>query len=91
MLKVWGRRSSFNVQKVMWLIGELDLAHEHIDAGGKAGRLDAPDFLAMNPHGRIPVIKDDYATVCRMPCSDISRRATAADASGPMNRPCAPV
>jgi hypothetical protein len=23
MLKVWGRRSSFNVQKVMWLIGEL--------------------------------------------------------------------
>jgi hypothetical protein len=34
MLKVWGRRSSFNVQKVMWLVGELDLAHEHIDAGG---------------------------------------------------------
>ena len=26
MLKVWGRRSSFNVQKVMWLIGELELA-----------------------------------------------------------------
>jgi hypothetical protein len=25
MLKVWGRRSSFNVQKVMWLIGELEL------------------------------------------------------------------
>jgi glutathione S-transferase len=28
-----GRRSSFNVQKVMWLVGELGLAHEHIDAG----------------------------------------------------------
>ena len=28
MLKVWGRRSSFNVQKVMWLVGELGLAHE---------------------------------------------------------------
>jgi hypothetical protein len=27
MLKVWGRRSSFNVQKVMWLIGELGLEH----------------------------------------------------------------
>ena len=27
MLKVWGRRSSFNVQKVMWLIGELGLCH----------------------------------------------------------------
>ena len=23
MLRIWGRRSSFNVQKVMWLIGEL--------------------------------------------------------------------
>jgi hypothetical protein len=32
MLKVWGRRSAFNVQKVMWLIGELGLAHEHVDA-----------------------------------------------------------
>ena len=27
MLKVWGRRSSFNVQKVMWLVGELGLEH----------------------------------------------------------------
>ncbi|WP_249166949.1 glutathione S-transferase N-terminal domain-containing protein [Bradyrhizobium sp. JYMT SZCCT0428] len=63
MLKVWGRRSSFNVQKVMWLIGELDLAHEHIGAGGSAGGLDTPAFLAMNPHGRMPVIKDGDAVV----------------------------
>jgi glutathione S-transferase len=63
MLQVWGRRSSFNVQKVMWLIGELELAHEHIDAGGKFGGLDAPAFLALNPHGRVPVIRDDEATV----------------------------
>ena len=63
MLRVWGRRSSFNVQKVMWLVGELDLAHQHIDAGGRFGGLDAPEFLAMNPHGRIPVIRDDDATV----------------------------
>ena len=63
MLKVWGRRSSFNVQKVMWLVGELELVHEHIDAGGKFGGLDAPAFLAMNPHGRVPVIADGDATV----------------------------
>lgn len=63
MLKVWGRRSSFNVQKVMWLVGELGLAHRHIDAGGAFGGLDAPEFLAMNPHGRVPVIRDDAATV----------------------------
>jgi len=58
LLKVWGRRNSFNVQKVMWLIGELGLAHEHIDAGGPFGGLDTPEFRAMNPHGRVPVIDD---------------------------------
>ena len=63
MLKVWGRRSSFNVQKVMWLVGELDLVHEHIDAGGSFGGLDAADFLAMNPHGRVPVIREGDTTV----------------------------
>jgi glutathione S-transferase len=34
MLKIWGRRGSANVQKVLWLIGELELPHEHIPAGG---------------------------------------------------------
>jgi len=63
MLKVWGRRSSMNVQKVMWLIGELDLPHEHIPAGGSFGRLDEPAFLALNPHGRVPVIQDGDVTV----------------------------
>ena len=59
MLTVWGRRSSFNVQKVLWLVGELHLAHDHIPAGGSFGGLDAPAFRAMNPHGRVPVIQDN--------------------------------
>lgn len=63
MLTVWGRRSSFNVQKVMWLLGEIGLAHEHVDAGGRFGGLDDPAFLAMNPHGRVPVIRDEGAIV----------------------------
>ena len=58
MLTVWGRRSSFNLQKVMWLVGELALAHRHIEAGGRFGGLDTPEFKAMNPHGRVPVIDD---------------------------------
>jgi glutathione S-transferase len=58
MLTVWGRRSSFNLQKVMWLVGELALAHRHIEAGGRFGGLDTPEFRAMNPHGRVPVIDD---------------------------------
>jgi glutathione S-transferase len=57
-LKIWGRRDSFNVQKVLWFLGELALPYEHIPAGGRFGGLDTPEFLAMNPHGRIPVIVD---------------------------------
>jgi len=63
MLQVWGRRNSSNVQKVMWLIGELDLPHEHIPAGGSFGLTQSSDFLAMNPHGRVPVIRDSDGTI----------------------------
>lgn len=62
MLTIWGRRSAFNVQKVLWLADELELDYRHVDAGGAAGGLDDPQFLAMNPHGRVPVI-DDGGTV----------------------------
>lgn len=51
MLTVRGRRSSFNLQKVMWLVDELGLEHRPIEAGGQFGGLDAPAFRAMNPHG----------------------------------------
>ena len=63
MLKVWGRRSSFNTQKVLWLVDELGLPHEHIPAGGSFGRLNEPAFRALNPHGRVPVIEDDGLAV----------------------------
>jgi len=57
-LRLWGRGSSINVQKVLWTLQELDLHFEHVEVGGRFGRLDAPGFLAMNPHGRIPVLED---------------------------------
>lgn len=63
MLKIWGRRDSFNVQKVMWLVGELGLEHGHIPAGGSHGGLDDPVFRAMNPHGKVPVIEDGGTVV----------------------------
>ena len=63
MLTIWGRKSSFNLQKVMWLIGELQLVHRHIEVGGQFGGLDTPEFRAMNPHGKVPVIEDDGVVV----------------------------
>jgi glutathione S-transferase len=63
MLKIWGRPSSFNTQKVLWLADELGLTYQHTPAGGSFGGLDSPQFLAMNPHGRVPVIDDDGTVV----------------------------
>lgn len=63
MLTVYGRRNSFNVQKVMWLVGELGIEHTHVPLGGDAGGLDDPKFLAKNPHGKVPVIDDDGTVV----------------------------
>jgi glutathione S-transferase len=58
MLKVWGRRTSSNVQALMWCIGELDLAWERIDAGHVHGVVDTPEYLAMNPNGTVPTLID---------------------------------
>ena len=59
MLRIWGRLSSVNVQKVVWCADELGLAYERIDAGGKFGVNDTPEYLAMNPNGLVPVIEED--------------------------------
>jgi glutathione S-transferase len=58
MLKIWGRLSSVNVQKVMWAVRELALPHERIEAGGQFGVIDTPEYRRMNPNGQVPVIDD---------------------------------
>ncbi|MDA1098518.1 MAG: glutathione S-transferase family protein [Proteobacteria bacterium] len=59
MLKVYGRSNSVNVQKVMWVIGELGLDSERLDVGGPFGQNDQDWYLALNPMGRVPVLDDD--------------------------------
>ncbi|HET9651371.1 MAG TPA: glutathione S-transferase family protein [Usitatibacter sp.] len=59
MLKIWGRLSSVNVQKVVWCADELGLAYERVDAGGKFGINDTPEYLAKNPNGLVPTIEED--------------------------------
>ena len=59
MLKIWGRLSSVNVQKVMICVNELRLPHERVEAGGRFGLVDTPEYRRMNPNGLVPVIDDD--------------------------------
>jgi len=59
MLKIWGRLSSVNVQKVVWCCDELGLAYERVDAGGKFGINNTPEYLAKNPNGLVPTVEED--------------------------------
>ncbi len=59
MLKVWGRINSVNVEKVIWTVQELGLPFERIEAGGAFGVVGTPEYRALNPVGRVPVIEDD--------------------------------
>jgi glutathione S-transferase len=58
MLKVWGRKTSSNVQALMWCIGELGLDYERIDVGHRFGGLDTDAFIKLNPNRSIPVLQD---------------------------------
>ena len=58
-MKIWGRRNSINVQKVLWCADELGLQYERTDAGMAFGVVNEPAYRAMNPNGRVPTIDDD--------------------------------
>lgn len=63
MLKVWGRASSSNVQKVMWTIAELGLPFERVDLGGHFGGLDSEEYGRINPNRLVPTVEFDDGLV----------------------------
>lgn len=58
MLELWGRKNAYNVQKVLWMLAELGLEYRHHDLGSQAGELESAAYLAINPHARIPSLRD---------------------------------
>ncbi len=58
MIKIWGRNTSSNVQKVMCAVGEIGLPHERIDIGGPFGKNREAAYLAMNPNGLVPTLEE---------------------------------
>jgi glutathione S-transferase len=59
VLRIWGRKNSINVQKVLWCCDELGLQYERVDAGGAFGLTRDPEYLALNPNGLVPTISDE--------------------------------
>lgn len=58
MIKIWGRKSSSNVQAVLWCLAELDLDHSRIDAGFTYGVVNSDTYIAMNPNATVPTLQD---------------------------------
>lgn len=62
-MKLFGRSSSDSVQKVLWTLGEIGLSFEQVELGGVHGGLDDPDYLRLNPHGKVPTLCDGEVVV----------------------------
>jgi len=71
-IKVWGRPTSINTQRVRWALADSDIPHElilasatmgpngHVSKGGAAfGIVNTAAYRAMNPNGTVPTIDDD--------------------------------
>ncbi|MCR8725830.1 glutathione S-transferase family protein [Frigidibacter sp. ROC022] len=63
MLTIYGRANSSNVQLVMWAVAELGLTWQRLDYGHGHASTRTPEFLAMNPMGQVPVLKDGQAAI----------------------------
>lgn len=59
MRTILGRLTSVNVMKVVWACEELGVAYAREDVGGAFGGNRTPEFLAMNPNGLVPVLRED--------------------------------
>jgi glutathione S-transferase len=62
MLKVLGRKTSGNVQKVIWLLEELKQPYEREDYGRQFNNTGG-DYLKLNPNGKVPTLVDGDVVV----------------------------
>jgi len=59
MLKIWGRNTSSNVQKVLWALGEMKLPFDRVDVGGVFGKTKEAAYLALNPNSLVPTLEEE--------------------------------
>ena len=57
-MKLLGRKTSGNVQKVIWLLEELKMPYEREDFGRQFNNTQTPEYLAMNPNAKVPTLVD---------------------------------
>jgi glutathione S-transferase len=58
MLRIYGSARSRGV-RTLWMAAELGLQYEHLDYAPRSPETRTPQYLALNPNGRVPTIDDD--------------------------------
>lgn len=57
MLTLYGQVMS-RAQRNLWLLEELEVPFEHVKVNQNAGESRTEEFLAINPNGHVPALKD---------------------------------
>ena len=63
MLKILGRGTSGNVQKVVWLLEELKQPYNREDYGRQFSNTQTEAYLALNPSGKVPTLVDGEVVI----------------------------
>jgi glutathione S-transferase len=59
MMKLYAHPFSANSRKVQWALEEMAAQYDYQLVDLMSGAHKAPQFTALNPHGRVPVLDDD--------------------------------
>ena len=63
MIKVLGRQTSGNVQKVLFMLEEIAVPYVREDYGRQFSNTQTPEYLALNPNGKVPTVMDGNAAI----------------------------
>ena len=63
MIKLLGRNTSGNVQKVIFLLEELGVPYEREDYGRQFGNTATPAYKALNPNAKVPTLVDGEVVI----------------------------
>jgi glutathione S-transferase len=63
MLRLLGRKTSGNVQKVVWLLEETKQPYAREDYGRQFGNTQDAAYLKLNPNGKVPTLVDGAVVV----------------------------
>jgi glutathione S-transferase len=81
MLKLLGRKTSGNVQKVLFYLEETGTPYTREDYGRQFNNTQTPEYLKMNPNAKVPTLVDGDLVIWE---SNTILRYLAAKASSPL-------